>query len=97
MPTVVDIQDVNPLDLSEELFHKYKAGTKPTGFVEQEEACELRRLVSTLIPLTIYDFLDGRRINGNGFFRGSLTDAFLFNSVFEGLHLSYEFSIVKIL
>ncbi|WP_207423882.1 DinB family protein [Desertivirga brevis] len=89
--------------ISEDLFHKYKPGTKPTEVVDQEEADELRQLLTTLIPLTINDFHSGKfkvfnaRTTGTGFLLSSLTDAFVFNNFHEGLHLGYIISIRKFL
>ena len=80
---------------------RYKPGSKPTAAVLQEEANELKELLSSLIEKTETDLANGKfvrfteRMTGTGFHLASLQDAFQFNNYHEGLHLGYMNSISK--
>ncbi len=89
--------------LSDEIFNRYKSGTKPTEPVSQTEADELKSLLISLIAKTKTDFTKGifksynERTTGIGFHLTSLQDAFECNNYHEGLHLGYMMSIRKFL
>ena len=87
--------------VSDELFEKYKPGTKPTGNTLQEEVNELKGLLISLIEQTKSDFYAGKfetfngRMTGTGFYLNSLTDAIQFNNYHEALHLGFMMNIRK--
>jgi hypothetical protein len=87
--------------ISNELFERYKPGTKPTGLTTEIEAKELKALLILLIEKTEIDFYKGKfityneRMTGTGFHLSSLMDAFEFNNYHEGLHLGFMMSIRK--
>jgi len=87
--------------ISTELFELYKPGTKPTRQASQDEANELKRLLTSLIEQTEKDKSEGKfvkfneRMTGTGFYLSSLKDAFEFNNFHEGLHLGHMMNIRK--
>lgn len=87
--------------VSDELFGKYKPGTKPTETTSQEEVNELKGLLISLIEKTKADFYAGKfetfngRMTGTGFYLNSLTDAIQFNNYHEALHLGFMMNIRK--
>ncbi|MBD1427027.1 MULTISPECIES: DinB family protein [Bacteroidota] len=87
--------------ITDELFNKYQSGTKPTESVSQQEADELKFLLTSQIELTINDFDNGifgtynERTTGIGFHLISIQDAFACNNYHEGLHLGYMMGIRK--
>lgn len=87
--------------ITDELFNKYKPGTKPSGVVTQVEVLELKELLSAVIPKTEEDFEKGRFINftermtRTGFHLASLEDAIEFNNYHEALHLGCMMGIRK--
>jgi hypothetical protein len=90
-----------PMYVSTELVDRYKPGSKPTAAVSQQEADELKQLLSSLIEKTETDLAGGKfvsfteRMTGTGFYLASLQDAFEFNNYHEGLHLGYMNSISR--
>ncbi len=87
--------------VSEDLFNRYKSGTKPVTAISKNEIDELKALLTSLIEKTEKDFLNGKfvayneRTTGTGFYLASLRDSFEFNNYHEGLHLGYMMSIRK--
>lgn len=87
--------------ISDELFEKYKSGTKPTTPVSKSEVDELKTLLTSLIEKTEIDFAKGlfvsynERTTGTGFHLTSIQDALECNNYHEGLHLGYMMSIRK--
>ena len=87
--------------VSDELFDKYKPGTKPTGNTSKEEVGELKELLISLIEQTKNDFYASKfvtfkeRMTGTGFYLSSLTDAIQFNNYHEALHLGFMMNIRK--
>lgn len=87
--------------ISEEMYARYKPGTRPEGQTTQSQADELKSLLISLIAKTETDYNSGKfvtyheRMTGTGFHLGSLMDAFEFNTYHEGLHLGYMMSIKK--
>lgn len=89
------------MNISDELFNRYKSGTKPTEEVGQQEVNELKTLLNTLIGKTKTDLEVGKfvtfteRLTGTGFLLSTLNDAFEFNNYHEGMHLGVMMGIRK--
>lgn len=92
-----------PMHISEELFEKYKPGTKPTDTVTLEEIEMLRNLLTDLVDKSEQDWNNQRfetfnqRTTGTGFYLGNQTDAFAFANYHEGLHLGYMMSMARLI
>jgi hypothetical protein len=90
-----------PMHISDELFNRYKPGTRPTGEAPPAEAEQLRELLLSLVDRTLDDWTHGRfqtfteRQTATGFHLATLQDAFEFNNYHEGLHLGYMMCIRK--
>ena len=90
-----------PMRIEDDLFERYKPGTKPTGTVSQDEASELKNLLTSLVEQTEKDFhshkftVFNERTTLTGFNLASLKDAFEFINYHEGIHLGYMMSIRK--
>ncbi len=90
-----------PMCISEDLFDRYKPGTKPAAMVSSDQISELKTLLTSLIEQTENDFYSGKfvvfneRTTSTGFHLASLSDAVAFNTYHEGLHLGYIMSIRK--
>jgi hypothetical protein len=90
-----------PMIISDDLFERYKPGTKPGGPVSQDEMDELHRILVSTIDETENDLKTGKfkdfkeRTTATGFHLGSLHDALEFNNYHEGLHLGMMMSIRK--
>lgn len=90
-----------PMNVSAELFERYRPGTKPTSAVSQAEADELRRMLSSLVDQTESDLESGvfqtfsERQTATGFLLSTLEDSLHFNNYHEGLHLGCMLSIRK--
>ncbi|MEB2775598.1 DinB family protein [Algoriphagus sp. D3-2-R+10] len=92
-----------PMNISDELYQKYKPGTRPESD-EPEETVELfKELLISPIDQTITDFQFGRFHNYNeyttskGFHLASAADAISFNNYHEALHLGTMVSLLKFL
>lgn len=89
--------------ISDDLFNKYKPGTKPESFTSQEEINELKSLLIELTVLTENDLNKGifktynERQTATGFHLANVHDALEFNNFHEGLHMGYMLSIRKFL
>jgi DinB superfamily len=90
-----------PINIPDEFFDRYKAGTRPGEPVYQNEADEIKSLLISLIAQTEIDLANGKFVTFNerntitGFHLGSLQDALVFNNYHEGLHLGYMKSIAR--
>ncbi|TXE08853.1 DinB family protein [Algoriphagus aquimarinus] len=90
-----------PLNVSEELFQKYKPGTKPESDETQETVELFQELLISPIDQTIADFESGKFQNYNeyttskGFHLASAADAITFNNYHEALHLGTMVSLLK--
>ncbi len=90
-----------PMYISDDFYNRYKPGTKPTAAVTQQEADEIKLLLTSLIEKTETDLANkifqtfNQRMTGTGFYLGNLEDAITFNNYHEGLHLGYCMSIAK--
>ena len=88
-----------PINISEEFFDRYKPGTKPMGTVSQNEAEEIKFLLTLMIDQTETDLANGKFVSFierntiTGFHLGNLQDALVFNNYHEGLHMGYIKSI----
>ena len=87
--------------ISDDLFDQYKSGTKPTAPVSENEANNLKALLTSLIEKTELDVAKdifvsyNERITGIGFHLESVRDAFECNNYHEGMHLGYMMAIRK--
>lgn len=90
-----------PMYISDDFFNRYKPGSKPTAAVTQQEAEEIKQLLTSLIDQTEADLANNifqsfnERMTGTGFYLRNLQDAFAFNNYHEGLHLGYIMSLRK--
>ncbi|MBN3521645.1 DinB family protein [Algoriphagus lutimaris] len=89
--------------ISDDLFNRYKPGTKPESFTSEDEANELKSLLIELTVLTEKDLEKGifktykERRTATGFHLANVQDALEFNNFHEGLHIGYILSIRKFL
>ncbi len=89
-----------PMYISDDLFLKYKPGTKPTT-TSQTEVDELKDLLISLVDKTQDDFATEKFSSFNefttrtGFQVSSLKEAIDFNNYHEGLHLGFMMNIRK--
>lgn len=90
-----------PMCISDDFFNRYKPGTKPTAAITQQEADEIKELLTSLIEKTEADLTNNifqtfnQRKTVTGFYLRNLEDAVTFNNYHEGLHLGYCMSIAK--
>jgi hypothetical protein len=90
-----------PLRISDEIFEKYKGGTKPNGAVSQSEVEEIRSLLFETIDQTEADFNNAIFKNYQeyttsiGLTIASIEDAISFNNYHEALHTGVMMSIRK--
>lgn len=90
-----------PTMLSEEMINKYQRGTKPEGFIGQEEVDEIQNLLFTTIDKTMEDFKQDifktfhTFTNSLGFTITSAEEAVSFNNYHEAVHLGIMMSIRK--
>lgn len=90
-----------PLNISDDLFQKYKPGTKP-GIPEPEDTVELfKELLLKPIAQTKSDFESGKLddytpyTTSKGFHLANAGDAITFNNYHEALHLGTMISLLK--
>ena len=82
-----------PMSIPEEFFDRYKPGTKPMGPVSQNEAEEIKSLLTSVIDQTETDLANRKfvsfteRTTMTGFHLGNLQDSLVFNNYHEGLHM----------
>jgi hypothetical protein len=90
-----------PLRISDEIFEKYKGGTKPNGAVSQSEVEEIRSLLFETIDQTEADFNNAIFKNYQeyttsiGLTIASIEEAISFNNYHEALHTGVMMSIRK--
>jgi hypothetical protein len=90
-----------PLRISDEIFEKYKGGTKPNGAVSQSEVEEIRSLLFETIDQTEADFNNAIFNNYQeyttsiGLKIASIEEAMSFNNYHEALHTGVMMSIRK--
>lgn len=92
-----------PMNISDELFYKYKPGTKPE-IDEPAETVELfKELLIAPVDQTMTDFENGKfkdyteYTTSKKFHLASAADAITFNNYHEALHLGAMVSILKFL
>ncbi len=92
-----------PLNITDDLFQKYKPGTKP-DIPEPQDTVELfKELLITPIEQTKKDFNSGKLDNympyttSKGFHLANAADAITFNNYHEGMHLGTMISLLKFL
>ncbi|MEB2781577.1 DinB family protein [Algoriphagus sp. C2-6-M1] len=91
------------LNLPDELFEKYKPGTRPESNEPQETVALFKELLISPIDQTIRDFESGKFATYNelttskGFRLTSAADAITFNNYHEALHLGCMVSLLKFL
>lgn len=92
-----------PMNVSNELFLKYKPGTKPEDDESKETVDLFKELLMSPIDQTIADFKSDKLQNYNeyttskGFHLASASDAITFNNYHEALHLGTMVSLLKFL
>lgn len=92
-----------PMHVLDEMFNRYKPGSKPEKDVTQAEVDELKHLLLALCQQTKNDIEQQiftsftERMTVTGFHLGTLADALEFNNYHEGLHLGMMMSIRKFL
>jgi hypothetical protein len=90
-----------PLRISDEIFEKYKGGTKPNGAVSQSDVEEIRSLLFETIDQTEADFDSDvfknyqKYTTSVGLTITSIEDAISFNNYHEALHTGVMMSIRK--
>src|SRR5690606_37024162 len=91
------------MNISDELFQKYKPGTKPEVDEPAETIVQFKELLIAPIDQTILDFENGKFKDYNefttskGFHLASAADAITFNNYHEALHLGAMVSMLKFL
>lgn len=91
-----------PMHVSDEMYERYRNGTKPTE-ASQEEVDELKSLLFSLIQTTKDDYAAGKfkafseYTTQMGFYIGSLEESIVFNNYHEGMHLGFMLNIRKFL
>ncbi len=84
-----------PLNISDALFEKYKPGSKPAGFVNEDELNEAKSLMNTTVDKLEEDYKAGRFssysswVSRYGVEIKSIEDAVSFISFHDGLHIGY--------
>ena len=90
-----------PLPISDEIFEKYKGGTRPNGAVSQAEVAQIQSLLFETIHQTEVDFNNNIFKNYQeyttsiGFTISTIEDAMSFNNYHEALHTGVMMSIRK--
>ncbi len=90
-----------PLPISDEIFEKYKGGTRPNGAVSQAEVAQIQSLLFETIHQTEIDFNNNIFKNYQeyttsiGFTISTIEDAMSFNNYHEALHTGVMMSIRK--
>ena len=90
-----------PMNISNELYARYKPGTKPTAADTQETVEQFKELLLSLMAQTKNDF-NNNIFNDykefttlTGFHLASVKEAIEFNNYHEGLHLGLMMNIRK--
>lgn len=91
-----------PMNISDELFARFKTGSKPTGDDTQEMADLIKGHLTLLMNETKKDYMNGafttyKEINtSTGFNLASVSDAIAFNNYHEGLHAGIMMALSKL-
>lgn len=92
-----------PMNISDELFARFKSGSKPTGDETQEMADLIKGHLILLMNETKKDYMNGaftsyKEINtSTGFNLASVSDAIAFNNYHEGMHLGIMMGLRKLI
>lgn len=91
-----------PTLVSKEMIDRYKKGTRPEGFIGEDEIREMKRLLLATLDQTERDYEGGKFGNFTHYQLSTVShslhnvdDALLFNSFHEGLHLGMMFLLRK--
>jgi hypothetical protein len=90
-----------PMNISDELYTRYKPGSKPTGTDTQETVDLFKQLLPSLITQTKKDYGNGIFVNYKeyttltGFHLATVKEGIDFNNYHEGLHLGLMMNIRK--
>jgi hypothetical protein len=90
-----------PMNIPDELFTRYKPGSKPSTTETQETVDLLKGLLISLITQTKNDYAEGRFISYKefttltGFHLASTEEAIAFNNYHEAMHLGFMMNIRK--
>ena len=90
-----------PINVSDEMMHTYKNGSKPTANATQEDVNEIKLLLFSLMNQTKSDFETGKfqtyteYTTQMGFNLTSAKEALEFNNYHEAIHLGVMMSIKK--
>lgn len=91
-----------PMNIENDFFEKYKPGSKPAAFVEQEEIDLVKNLLVAQIKQTEEDLEKqlfktyNERVTLTGFHLSSISDALEFNNFHEGMHLGMIMNLRKL-
>lgn len=93
-----------PIMISDALVEKYKKGTKPEGFVSQDEVDEIKRLLFSTIERTKKDYVNGiftayneYTVSTTGNTLSNVDDALSFVHFHEGMHFGYVLAQLRAL
>lgn len=92
-----------PMMISNELFEKYRNGSKPTLSTPQEEIDLIKNILKESVTKTKEDYEKGmfstytEYTTSTGFNLASVEDAITFNNYHEGTHLGFMLKIKKFL
>ncbi len=91
-----------PTLVSKELIDRYKKGTRPEGFIGEDEIREMKRLLFATLDQTERDYAEGRFVHFTefpiatvGHVLQNIDDALLFNDYHEGIHLGMMLHLRK--
>ncbi len=91
-----------PMMISDTLIAKYMKGTKPEGFIDQDEVDEIKELLLSTIEKTKEDFNNGLfknfkeyTVSTTGNTLTTIDDAFQFILFHEGMHLGYVMALLR--
>lgn len=92
-----------PMNVSDEIFERYKNGSQPNSNTTLEEIQHIRKLLLESVPKTIDDYNAGafksyqEFTTTTGFNLTSIEEAITFNNFHEGTHLGFMLKIKKFL
>lgn len=90
-----------PMTISDDLFEKYRNGSRPDGTTTLNEINEIKALLLSTVEQIKNDFENKVFQNFDayqtqtGFYLGSLAEAIQFNNYHEGIHLGIMMNIRK--
>lgn len=90
-----------PMYVTNEMFEKYRNGSKPALTTTKTEVDDLKSLLMSLIQQTKTDFSNNKFVafneytTGTGFHLANIKDALEFNNYHEAMHLGFMINIRK--